>query len=178
MKKLVGVVLAAVVILIGSVWGVKQLLAQHTSPNLSSKEAIQIVEDRYPGHVTKAKLENEDGDWQYDLELEATRGLYKISVDAKTGKIIEIKQENKQDNTQADPEDLNSFGKPKITWNEAEKIARKQFQGRIKKIKLEREEGRLIYEIAMESESGKREAELEVDAHNGNVLLLSIEEDD
>ncbi|QKG83461.1 hypothetical protein GXN76_02550 [Kroppenstedtia pulmonis] len=176
MKKLVWVVLAAVVILIGSVWGVKQLLVQHTTPNLSSKEAIQIAEDRYPGHVTKAKLEKEDGDWQYELELEATRGLYKISVDAKTGKIIEIKQETKQDETRSDPEDLNSFGKPKISWNEAEKVARKQFQGRIKTIKLEREEGRLIYEIAMES--GKQEVELEIDAHNGNVLLLSIEEDD
>lgn len=173
MKKRGWAVLAAVVILIGVGWGIKQFLDRDFSPDLSSKEVIRMIEDRYPGRVTQAQLDPEQGQPQYDLKLEATGGIYKIRVDAESGKILEMTQAKEQGPTQEQDTNPNQT---QLSRSEVEEIARKQFQGRIKKIDLEREDGRLVYEVVMKS--ANQEAELEVDAHNGRVLLLSIEEED
>ncbi len=60
-----------------------------------------------------------------------------------------------------------------LTKQEAIAIALEQFSGKVDDVDLEDEDGRLIYEIEIESSRG--EAEIEIDAYTGKVLLVDID---
>ncbi|MEC5424680.1 PepSY domain-containing protein [Virgibacillus sp. C22-A2] len=59
---------------------------------------------------------------------------------------------------------------------EAEEIALNSFSGTITEVELDEDDGRLIYEI--EIENGNEEAEIDIDAYTGEILVLSIDRDD
>jgi uncharacterized membrane protein YkoI len=63
-----------------------------------------------------------------------------------------------------------------ITREEAIEIALQQFSGTVDDVELEKDDGRLYYEIEIESSRG--EAEIEIDAFTGNVLMVDIDLDD
>lgn len=62
-----------------------------------------------------------------------------------------------------------------ISIEEAKRIALAEFSGEIDEIELDTEDGRLIYEV--EIERGDKEAEFEIDAYTGEILLIEIDED-
>lgn len=62
-----------------------------------------------------------------------------------------------------------------LSVEEVSKIALQQFSGEIDEIELDEENGRLIYEI--EIERGEQEAEIEIDAYTGEVIVIEIDED-
>lgn len=62
-----------------------------------------------------------------------------------------------------------------ISYDEAKRIALEAFAGEIDDIELDREDGRLIYEV--EIERGDKEAEIEIDAYTGEIILIEIDED-
>src|SRR5699024_2179135 len=62
-----------------------------------------------------------------------------------------------------------------ISIEEAKRIALAEFSGEIDDIELDTEDGRLIYEV--EIERGDKEAEIEIDAYTGEILLIEIDED-
>jgi len=68
------------------------------------------------------------------------------------------------------PKDKNAI----IDVSEASEIALNEFSGRITEVELDEDDGRLIYEI--EIESGELEAEIEIDAHTGEVLVMEIDD--
>lgn len=63
-----------------------------------------------------------------------------------------------------------------LTKEEAIDIALEQFSGNIEGVDLDDDDGRLIYEIEIESSRG--EAEIEIDAYTGKVLLVDIDLED
>lgn len=62
-----------------------------------------------------------------------------------------------------------------ISYEEAKRIALAEFSGEIDDIELDTEDGRLIYEV--EIERGDKEAEIEIDAYTGEIILIEIDED-
>ncbi|MBN6204879.1 PepSY domain-containing protein [Ralstonia pickettii] len=60
-----------------------------------------------------------------------------------------------------------------LTKEEAIDIALEQFSGNIEGVDLDDDDDRLIYEIEIESSRG--EAEIEIDAYTGKVLLVDID---
>src|SRR5690625_687584 len=62
-----------------------------------------------------------------------------------------------------------------IDVNKAIDIALEQFPGVVDEAELDEEDGRLIYEI--EIEGNGEEAEFEIDAYTGEVLVVEIEDD-
>ena len=62
-----------------------------------------------------------------------------------------------------------------IDVNEAINIALAKFPGTVDEVELEEEDGRLIYEI--EIEANGEEAEFEIDAYTGEIIVIEIEED-
>jgi uncharacterized membrane protein YkoI len=62
-----------------------------------------------------------------------------------------------------------------ISLEEAKKIALGAFSGEIEDIELDKEDGRLIYEV--EIERGDKEAKIEIDAYTGEVIIIEIDED-
>lgn len=63
-----------------------------------------------------------------------------------------------------------------IGESKAKRIALSQFSGKVEEIELDKDDGRLIYEV--EIENGNREAEIDIDAYTGAVLVLDIDTDD
>ncbi|PAV30690.1 hypothetical protein CIL05_06200 [Virgibacillus profundi] len=63
-----------------------------------------------------------------------------------------------------------------ISKSKAKSIALNQFSGNIEEIELDRDDGRLIYEV--EIKNGNKEAEIEIDAYTGKVILVDIDTDD
>lgn len=63
-----------------------------------------------------------------------------------------------------------------IGYDEAKRIALKQFDGTIKDIELDDDDNRLVYEV--EIKRGNQEADIKIDAYTGKVLVLEIESDD
>ena len=61
-----------------------------------------------------------------------------------------------------------------LSHDEVSKIALQQFSGVIDDIELDEENDRLIYEV--EIEDGDKEAEIEIDAYTGEIILIEIDE--
>ncbi len=61
-----------------------------------------------------------------------------------------------------------------ISKEEAIRIALEQFSGTVDDVDLEEENGRLVYEI--EIERGDLEADIEIDAYTGEVIVMEIDD--
>lgn len=81
---------------------------------------------------------------------------------------------NNIDKNQSNTNKTQSTHNTLIDVSEASKIALNQFSGKITDLELDEDDGRLIYEI--EIEAGDREAEIEIDAITGEVLVIDIDD--
>ncbi|HHX30066.1 MAG TPA: cell wall protein [Clostridiaceae bacterium] len=124
----------------------------------------------------RTELERENGRMVYEVEFEHGDYEYEYEIDALTGKILDI-----------DIDRLPSSGgvvRPQPTnpayigSSTAEDVALKDAgltRGQVRKLEteLEREDGRMIYEV--EFEYGDYEYEYEIDAVTGKILDIGIE---
>lgn len=178
------------VVIIG--FGVYQTNASQSSPKLSSEDIQQIVKDQYPGTITEIELEKKFNNYVYEVEIEEDGKEYELKLDADTGEILKLEErfiEKEQmalgpNNKEVDQQDENANDKTEnkaedkkeskqntkksdhqnmIDAKEAIKIALNEFSGTVKEVELDKEDGRLIYEI--EIVSGNNEAEIEIDVY-------------
>ena len=71
-----------------------QLVAQ---AKVKESEAKKIALEKVPsGSIKSAEIENERGHlvWSFDISRPHTRNITEVLVDAKTGKIVSVSQEN------------------------------------------------------------------------------------
>jgi uncharacterized membrane protein YkoI len=188
-------VIVGAVIIAGVGFGVNQLFAGESGPALTTEEATQKVEERYPGSVTEIELDNKGTRQVYEIELEGSGGYYEIKMDANTGKILKMEQgqrvkekkpsddpveggnESDEATAENDPgREKTAKEQKRISYDEAKAIALNKFDGTIKEIELDEDDGRWIYEV--ELKKGKQEADMEIDAYTGEILFLSVEYDD
>ncbi|ASN07112.1 PepSY domain-containing protein [Virgibacillus necropolis] len=185
-----GVVVAAVLGL-----GIFQATASQAEASLSTDDVRKLVADQYPGTVTELELDEKKNKAVYEVEILGDEKKYDLTLDGSTGEVLHLKEkplsknakdnlddadDNKDDknaeNQQQANDDKSSVKKVAVEANKAEEIALKEFEGTIKSIELEEDDGRLTYEI--EIKNGKKEADIEVDANTGEVIVVSLEEDD
>ena len=78
-------------LLIGGLSPLAQARGAHSHAKLSASQARKIALKKYPGKVEgKVKLENEEGSWQYAVNVRSGKTLREIMVNAKTGKIANV----------------------------------------------------------------------------------------
>jgi uncharacterized membrane protein YkoI len=160
--------------------------------------AINLVKQ---ANKTVYMVDIADGVRQYALTLDSDTGdVVKLeeTSDPEQVKAAEEKEQQankkKQDDQKKETDNSNHKKKPSekqesgkkpkpaekkktvISVERAIEIALEQFSGEVDEVELEEEDGRLIYEI--EIEKGDDEAEVEIDAYTGEVLVVSIEKDD
>lgn len=139
---------------------------------IDSKKAIDITQETFSGIVTELELEKEDGRLIYDVELISGREKAEIEIDAYTGEVLVIEIKTKNSNKYGNK--LQSKGnKSLLDAQRAIDIAQDAFDGRVTELELDREDGRLIYEIELKSEQQK--AEVEIDAFTGETLKVEID---
>lgn len=117
---------------------------------------------------TKEKLDKDDGRQEYEFEFCVGDQKYDYEIDAKTGEVLshEIKSSTPQ-----------SSASGTITREKAQEIALAKVPGAaagdIKKLKLDRDDGRQIYEVEIIYK--EKEYDIEIDASSGTVLEFSSE---
>lgn len=203
MKKKIILTSGALAITIALGLGIYKSDASQAEPKLNNDEVRELISAQYPGTITEMELEKENNRAVYEIEIENDGMEYDLKVDGNSGEIIKIKEkkiaaqkeyekkttdndkavkeDTKDEQKQTTQEKKQSSKKEKNNKNlaidatEAIAIAQKEFSGTVTDLELEEEDGRYIYEI--EIKANGEEAELEIDAMTGEIIVIEIEED-
>ncbi|MBX9971197.1 PepSY domain-containing protein [Priestia aryabhattai] len=125
------------------------------------------------GDITNIQLDVDDGVKQYEVDITKGNKEYDVDIDSSSGKIIEFDEEQKDDEDERE-ENLQNAS-PAISLNQAIKTALKSAKGAVNETDLDQENDRLVYEIEIDT-ADKREATVSVDAKNGDVISVEIDD--
>ena len=130
------------------------------------------------------KMDYDDGKMVYDIEFYADHTEYEYEIDAINGTILEYDHDSRKradsSNKNNSSSEENKATKEYIGKEEAKNIAFKhanvsESSSRDLKIELDRDDGRMIYEI--EFDYNNMEYEYEIDAYTGEIIKWQIEND-
>lgn len=197
------VILVIGILVVASVLGlgVYHSNATQNEPQLTMEDIKQLVKNQYPGEITELELDKDFNKAVYEVEVLGDGKEYDLKLDANSGEVLNIKEKlidnNKVANDtkkqitinekQAKEENKNKSDEEKskstkeeqkktvIDINEATELALKEFSGQVTDVDLDEEDGRLIYEI--EIKANEQEAEIEIDAYTGEILVMEIDSD-
>ena len=142
---------------------------------ISSNEAVNIALKKVNGTVDKVELENKQGQYYYEVEIDTEAVEYEFDIDAVTGEILSYKEDQQDDDDQLNRNEIsNTTQNNYITAEKAIEIAEKEVNGKVIEIERDEEDGRLIFEIELKTSSG--EAELKLDAITGKILKIENED--
>lgn len=162
---------------------------------ITKEQARKIALERVKGTVVDEELENENGKMVYGFEIkEASGKVAEVKVDAETGKIIRVGEDDGDSDTNGDDNDedsmsatkmdkkeadqnnqANLMAQAKITKAEAQKTALKKANGTVEDSELEMENGKLVYSFDIRNKKGMI-TEVQIDAKTGKIV--SVEEED
>ncbi|MGG3196867.1 PepSY domain-containing protein [Priestia aryabhattai] len=125
------------------------------------------------GDITNIQLAVDDGVKQYEVDITKGNKEYDVDIDSSSGKIIEFDEEQKDDEDERE-ENLQNAS-PAISLDQAIKTALKSATGTVNETDLDQENDRLVYEIEIDT-ADKREATVSVDAKNGDVISVEIDD--
>lgn len=125
------------------------------------------------GDITNIQLAVDDGVKQYEVDITKGNKEYDVDIDSSSGKIIEFDEDQKDDEDKKE-ENLQNAS-PAISLDQAIKTALKSAKGTVNETDLDQENNRLVYEIEIDT-ADKREATVSVDAKNGDVISVEIDD--
>ncbi|WP_368654006.1 PepSY domain-containing protein [Ornithinibacillus sp. 4-3] len=176
--------------------------ASQQAPELTTDKIREMVLSQYPGEITEIELDKELNKVVYEVEVISNGKEYDLTLDGNSGEVLKLKEktvytkENQSDDRKNDSTKEKSTNDEKnqteqkqnenkqnnqqentvINEEKAIEIAKSEFPGTLVSMELDRDDGRLIYEI--EIVNGNEEAEIEIDAYTGEILVLDIDIDD
>lgn len=153
-----------------TVWAAKStdLIGAATAANIAKKAAGNHAQ------VKDVELERENGRIYYEVELQQGNKDWDIDVDAYTGKTIRSHSELNDDSN-----DKSIFNKPSqvtITEKQAGQIALKNVPGTLLSAKLDKDDGRFVYDVKVLTDEGT--VELEIHATSGAIVNMDEDFDD
>ncbi|UOO41155.1 PepSY domain-containing protein [Priestia megaterium] len=125
------------------------------------------------GDITNIQLAVDDGVKQYEVDITKGNKEYDVDIDSSSGKIIEFDEDQKDDEDKKE-ENLQNAS-PAVSLDQAIKTALKSAKGTVNETDLDQENNRLVYEIEIDT-ADKREATVSVDAKNGDVISVEIDD--
>ena len=147
---------------------------QNISLKISPEEAKKIALKQVNGTIIEEKLDDDDNRLLYEFEiLTSDNRKVEVKVDAMNGEVLKLEQNNRYDDDDDDNKHQNVS--TKISLDEAKKLALAEVNGTITEAELDNDDNRLLYEIEILT-SNDREAEVKVDATNGKVLKVEIDD--
>lgn len=146
---------------------------------ITLSEASDIVLAKVENGVIKeAEKDRENGRLVYEIEVKNDQYEFDFKVDASNGEIIKEEKEER-DGKKASVTGGNENAEAGeneavISIDEAIGIAKKEAPGKLEDIELERENGKLVYEVEIENfENGDDEdVTVYIDAITGKVLFV------
>ncbi|MFJ8066659.1 PepSY domain-containing protein [Psychrobacillus sp. NPDC096426] len=78
---------------------INKTVAQSTStkPFITEKEAIAIAKKQVNGEVIEVELDEDDNRYEYEIEIRTKKAEAEITIDATTGKVLEIDLDDDND---------------------------------------------------------------------------------
>ena len=145
----------------------------HTSPSeqvqseanfISTDEAAGIALSEYDGYIESIELEKDDGYVYYEVEIENEDAEYELDIDAMTGEILKVDEDEDNDDEQT----KKSYDEL-LSVEKAKQIAvDRAGGGKVVELELEEEDNRYEYEIEINVDN--QEAEVTIDAVTGDIL--------
>lgn len=74
-----------------------QVSTTTTEALLSQQEAMAIATKQVTGKVVKIELDQDNGRYEYEMEVKADKGEADITIDAETGKVLEVELDDDTD---------------------------------------------------------------------------------
>jgi len=154
-------------------WAEKTEAQLKALAKITEEQATAIALQRVPGATVKEKadLEEEKGKliWSFDLATAGSPDVTEVAVDAITGAIVEVKKETPEDQQKEAQEDLKA--EAKLTEGQATMIAKREYpKGKVKAAWIEKEDGKLIWGVALTVPDSGDQVEVKIDATSGQVL--------
>ncbi|MBB4822903.1 putative membrane protein YkoI [Sporosarcina luteola] len=144
-----------------------QVPADVSGKLLSEEQAIAAAKKLASGKVVDIELDEDDDRYYYDIDLRDGNYVYDVKVDAITGEIVKFEKEIKSGKNNKQSGQI-------LTKEEALAFAKKYAVGNVKKIELDREDGRRVYEIVLKD--GQFKYELDLDAVTGDLITFEKEQ--
>ncbi|CAG9622066.1 PepSY domain-containing protein [Sutcliffiella rhizosphaerae] len=143
---------------------------------ISISEASEIVLEKVENGVIKeAEKDRENGRIIYEIEVKNDEYEYDFKVDAQTGDILKEERDERdgKKRQRVTSEGTNGENSPRISFEEAEEVALNEVNGVIDDIELDRENGKLVYEVEIDTNQGDDDdVTVYVDAVTGKVLYV------
>lgn len=178
MKKKLGIIIGTIAgaAILGT--GVYYSNADEATPKLDGDKIKSMVQEQYDGQITEFELETDRHKAVYEVEVTNKNVEYDLELDGDSGEVLkENKKEiNQTKNGNSEQAQINAAKEKLISMEEAKSIAKKQFDGKVMSMELDGDDNQFIYEI--ELRNGKKEAEFEIHAENGEILKQEIEIED
>jgi uncharacterized membrane protein YkoI len=70
--------------------------AAKLTPKISVEQAKQIAVNHVTGKILDVELEKENGVLVYEVDITSPNQVYEVTIDANTGKVLEIEKEGKR----------------------------------------------------------------------------------
>lgn len=137
---------------------------------ISEQEAISIATGAVQGTVQEVELENVNSNLIYEIEIIKDGKEFEVSVDSKSGEIIDIEQELTKE------ESLIFAASASVSEDEAIEIAEDELSSKfdLEEVETGRYRGVKVWEVEFESNS--EEAEVIIDMETGEVLDIEYED--
>jgi uncharacterized membrane protein YkoI len=146
---------------------------------ITLEEASDIVLAKVEnGVIHEVEKDRENGRLVYEIEVKNDEYEFEFKVDAANGEIIKEEREKHLGQKAATGENGNSENAAKdeavISIGEAKGIAKKEVPGELEDIELERENGKLVYDVEIKNYQNGDDDDVTVyvDAITGKVLYV------
>ncbi len=147
---------------------------------IGKDKAIEIaLEKSEGGTVAEFELDQDDGRYEYEIQIKKDGMEYEVKIDAMTGEVLKFESDNDDDYDDVDvvssaiQQTLDSelIGKDKAIEIALEKSG----GGIVVEFELDQDDGRYEYEIQIKKDG--MEYEVEIDAVTGEVLKFESDDD-
>lgn len=175
MKKLI--VIPALLVAIGGGTALAQtdlLGFAQSNPTITAEQAKAAALKEVKGKIVEFEYDGDDYRPHYELDIVAGNEKVEVYVDAKSGAVkVKEREIRGEFDDFDDDDDVNYLAQAKISTEQAIKIAKAKASGTVTKVKLDKDDHRLVYEI--EIKNGQTEYEFDIDAQTGEIV--KFEED-
>ncbi|MCM3341704.1 PepSY domain-containing protein [Paenibacillus sp. MER TA 81-3] len=141
-------------------------------PVVTEEQAERIALSKSQGDVTEVKKSKRNGKEVYVVTIQTkNHGKAIVEVSADTGDVVYMSEVEDAGGTSEDKPTL----QPKISAEQAKKIAIAKVKGTVHSVELEDDDDTLLYEVEIITYK-KEEVKIEVHAYTGEVLSISWED--
>jgi len=149
------------------------------APALSRADAEAAAVEEVPGSVVGAETDDEDGRAVWSIEVDGTDGSrHEVEIDgdgAVVGRDTDDDGPGDDDGTDDEVSDPALVEAAEVSQDEAEQTALGEAPGTVSRAHIEREDGRVVWDVEIDGEDGRR-ADVQVDAATGEVVELDLDD--